>query len=81
MPSLRRQRNAVEKSNKGKKDLPHPLRLLHMRYLTLLALALLLCSSAAFCQTNGTTPEDLNASALRALVVDSSASSNPIAFL
>ncbi len=44
-----------------------------MRYLTLLALALLLCSSAAFCQTNSTAPEDMNASALRALVVDSSA--------
>jgi uncharacterized protein YjbI with pentapeptide repeats len=44
-----------------------------MRYLTLLALALLLCSSAAFCQTNGTTPEDLNATDLRALVVESSA--------
>jgi hypothetical protein len=34
---------------------------------------MLLCSSAAFCQTNSTTPEDMNASALRALVVDSSA--------
>ena len=55
------------------KDLPHQLRLLHMRNLTLLTLAMLLCSSAAFCQTNGTTPEDLNASALRALVVESSA--------
>ena len=55
------------------KDLPLQLPLLHMRYLTLLALALLLCSSAALCQTNGTTPEDLNTTDLRALVVESSA--------
>ena len=47
--------------------------MLPMRYLKLLALTMLLCSSAAFCQTNSTTPEDMNASALRALVVDSSA--------
>ena len=73
MPSLRRQRNAVEKIKQRKKRLTHPLRMLPMRYLTLLALALLLCSSAAFCQTNGTTPEAMNASALRALVVESSA--------
>ena len=44
-----------------------------MRYLTLLALTLLLCSCGAFCQTNSTIPGDLNASALRSLVVDSSA--------
>ena len=44
-----------------------------MRYLTLLALALLLCSSGAFCQTNSTGSADINASALRSLVVDSSA--------
>jgi uncharacterized protein YjbI with pentapeptide repeats len=44
-----------------------------MRYLTLLALALLLCSSGAFCQTNSTSSADINASALRALVIDSSA--------
>ena len=46
--------------------------MLPMRNLTLLALALLLCSSAASCQMNSTTQEDMNASALRALVVDSS---------
>jgi hypothetical protein len=39
----------------------------------LLALGLLLCSPGAICQTNSTTPWDLNASALRSLVVDSSA--------
>jgi hypothetical protein len=44
-----------------------------MRSLSLLALTLLLCSSGAFCQTNNTIPEDLNASALRSMVVDSSA--------
>ena len=44
-----------------------------MRSLSLLALTLLLCSSGAFCQTNSTIPGDLNASALRSLVVDSSA--------
>jgi hypothetical protein len=44
-----------------------------MRSLSLLALTLLLCSSGAFCQTNSTIPGDLNASALRSMVVDSSA--------
>jgi len=44
-----------------------------MRYLTLLALALLLCSSGTFCQTNSTSSTDIDASALRSLVVDSSA--------
>jgi len=46
--------------------------MLPMRNLTLLALALLLCSSVASCQMNSTTPEDMNATDLRALVVDSS---------
>ena len=49
------------------------LHLLPMRDLTLLALALLFCSSGAFCQTNNTSPAEMNASDLRALVVDSSA--------
>ena len=44
-----------------------------MRYLELLALILLLCSSGALSQTNSTYTGDLNASALRSLVVDSSA--------
>ncbi len=39
----------------------------------LLVLAMLLCSSGAFCQTNSTSSADINASALRSLVVDSSA--------
>jgi len=45
-----------------------------MRYLILLALALLLCSFAAFGQTNRTSFEELNTSALQYLVVESSAS-------
>ena len=73
MPCLRRQRNSLQEDRIKQKRFTPPLRLLPMRDLTLLALALLLCSSVAFCQTNGTTPEDMNASALRALVVDSSA--------
>ena len=44
-----------------------------MRYLILLALALLLCSSGASCQMNSTSIEELMSSALRDLVVDSSA--------
>ena len=44
-----------------------------MRHFVLFALALLLCSSGAFCQLNSTTIEELKASALQALVVDSSA--------
>jgi hypothetical protein len=46
---------------------------LAMRYLILLALVLLLCSSASLGQTNNTTFDALMASALQSLVVDSSA--------
>ncbi len=66
-------REAFQEDRISKKDLLHPDRLQLMRSLSLLALALLLCSSGAFCQTNGTIPGDLNASTLRSLVVDSSA--------
>ncbi|MCX6676508.1 MAG: hypothetical protein NTU95_01005 [Methanothrix sp.] len=44
-----------------------------MRYFILLALALLLCSFAALGQTNRTSFDELNASALQSLVLDSSA--------
>jgi hypothetical protein len=44
-----------------------------MRYLILSTLALLLCSSGALGQTNNTTFDELMASALQSLVVDSSA--------
>ena len=43
-----------------------------MRYIALFALALLLCISAASSQTNGTALEEINASNLQSLVVDSS---------
>jgi hypothetical protein len=43
-----------------------------MRYIVLFALALLLCISAASSQTNGTALEEINASNLQSLVVDSS---------
>ncbi len=44
-----------------------------MKYLILLALVLMICSSGSFGQTNNTTFDELMASALRSLVVDSSA--------
>jgi len=46
---------------------------LAMRYLILLALVLLLCSCGALGQTNRTSFDELNASALQSLVLDSSA--------
>jgi hypothetical protein len=53
-----------------------------MRYLMVLALlSILLCSSSAFCQMNGTSSEELNASALRALVEDASSQSQTYRFL
>jgi hypothetical protein len=45
-----------------------------MRYLILLALALLFCSFAALGQTNRTSFDELTTSALQSLVIDSSAS-------
>ncbi|VVB72644.1 Uncharacterised protein [uncultured archaeon] len=44
-----------------------------MRSLILLALCILLCSGGVFCQNSSTNIEDLKATALQALVVDSSA--------
>ena len=83
MPRLRRQGKPVQEDriihinvfsfSQAKKIYPIHTVGKPMRYLTLLALILLFCSCGAFCQTNGTTPGDMNASALRALVVDSSA--------
>ncbi len=53
-----------------------------MRYLMILALlSILLCSSSAFCQMNSTSSEELNGSALEALVANASSQSQIYRFL
>ena len=59
--------------NQSKKDLPSATILPLMRSLILLSLAVLLCSCGALGQANTTSYDELMASALQTLVVDSSA--------
>jgi hypothetical protein len=52
-----------------------------MKYIFLVALAALLCSSGVLCQSNSTSSDELNASDLRAMVQDASVQSDAYRFL